>query len=135
MQLVREQRNNVFHSANTSCAITNESTDASTITPQSRAAFTILLSMCAATLVEHSKFLSLYTIKGHIPMETEKSTTHLILSFWRSTSRKSICQFLQNDILPATWWIDLYRPRQTSSASYGSASGSYQAHQRSGRRN
>jgi hypothetical protein len=34
--------------------------------------------MCAAILVEHSKFLSLYTIKGHIPMGTEKSTTHLL---------------------------------------------------------
>lgn len=58
------------------------------------AVFTILLSICAAIPVERSRLPSLYTINGHILMGARKSTIHLILSFSRSTSRKSICQFL-----------------------------------------
>lgn len=96
-----------------------------------RAVFMILLRFYVRSYLGGALEVSILVYdQGTYPDGAEKSTTHL--SFWRSTSRKSICHFLQDDILPMKWWIDLYRHRETSSALLWISAWAYQ---RSGRRN
>lgn len=133
MRLVREQRNNLFHSEITSCTITNESTDASTITPQSRTVFMILLRFYVRSYLGGVLEVSILVCdQGTYPdgdREVYDSSDPQLLEINKPEEHLSLPA---GDILLMKWWIDLYRHRETSSALLWISAWAYQ---RSGRRN